>query len=65
MVTISIAQQTAYQQTLACLFTMRQFYRFFEPQYEIVPQPVGQISLTTIEELVADGFINRCLGESR
>jgi hypothetical protein len=25
------------------LFTMRQFYAFFTPQFEVVPQPVGQM----------------------
>lgn len=28
------------------LFAMRQFYAFFSPQFEVVPQPVGQISPT-------------------
>ncbi len=35
------------------LFAMRQFYSFFVPQYQIVPQPVGQIPWGHIRMLLA------------
>jgi len=29
------------------LFAMRQFHAFFSPQFEVVPQPVGQLRCAT------------------
>ncbi len=35
------------------LFAMRQFYAFFSPQFEVVPQPVGQMSWGHVRTLLA------------
>jgi hypothetical protein len=39
--------QATHPGTMGCsrtnLFAMRQFYAFFSPQFEVVPQPVGQM----------------------
>lgn len=35
------------------LFAMRQFYAFFSPQFEIVPQPVGQIPWGHVRTLLS------------
>ena len=35
------------------LFAMRQFYAFFNPQFEVVPQPVGQIPWGHVRTLLA------------
>ena len=35
------------------LFAMRQFYAFFSPQFEVVPQPVGQMPWGHVRTLLA------------
>jgi predicted nuclease of restriction endonuclease-like (RecB) superfamily len=35
------------------LFAMRQFYAFFSPQFEVVPQPVGQMPWWHVRTLLA------------
>ena len=35
------------------LFAMRQFYAFFSPQFEVVPQPVGQMPWGHVRILLA------------
>ncbi|OAI02308.1 hypothetical protein A1353_16060 [Methylomonas methanica] len=40
---ISVAHPGMKGFSRTCLFAMRQFYAFFSPQFEVVPQPVGQM----------------------
>ena len=34
------------------LFAMRQFYAFFSPQFEVIPQPVGQMPSGNVHTLL-------------
>ena len=35
------------------MFAMRQFYAFFSPQFEVVPQPAGQMPWVHMRTLLA------------